>query len=687
MILPKLTDNIQDHIISLLADPTDSRLIDLPFSLCSRLLLFYDGACQASFTIDIPSINSYTPTPEHMHAPPTQVHLTVHLSPSGLVMVVEHAPHAYHSPTTLDSFNPVVSEILPNSLQSSHNVHNVHQQPLSASQTHSQQHKLPSTVVWRGLTSSVPCRFRLMALHLIQFKNTFSVVPYLPFTLLSDKERQTIRMFSSPLIYCRWPTALDSIDGPVESAHIKPDEFSHIQGEKNSCYSRKLSVQTVDRTVQFTLEPNLQAFKVIFPAQIDLSGGSSRPPESSSSRKHSYILVTQIHSVYDPPEWCLPALDLLLYNKETPSPDLLSTAEMTQIPSTSHRSYSSVLLPTAVLGSTSLSATTNSQFSPSYKENMDFEHPKPIRLLQTPQAIFRVLADQSIHHREPSLRILVSWKSDGTLFITNEELSFISLFDFDSSCEPQMYQIHDPPPFARHPTSGEIYPLKSIISTCLDLHYNSVKSRRQSYKEPQPIHAECMSKTTRHDMHSGAHSRYENCAVGFSASRNPRVDLPQRSLSTAVRDSISVPHLGVFTSYMDGRVSVVFSDRTLLEMLRVDDVGSGTCRILGSDGDVVTVRIERPIGFANYVRPAVEFSRWTFADTQSRMALQNKRTKILQVVDDAQQRSRAYTHDFQHDPSLPIHTEDSADRGMQHRPTRQQIITSAQNKIRSYLSL
>ncbi|KAJ1341097.1 hypothetical protein BSLG_004299 [Batrachochytrium salamandrivorans] len=196
-----------------------------------------------------------------------------------------------------------------------------------------------------------------------------------------------------------------------------------------------------------------------------------------------------------------------------------------------------------------------------------------------------------------------------------------------------------------------------------------------------------MSKTTRHDMHSGAHSRYENCAVGFSASRNPRVDLPQRSLSTAVRDSISVPHLGVFTSYMDGRVSVVFSDRTLLEMLRVDDVGSGTCRILGSDGDVVTVRIERPIGFANYVRPAVEFSRWTFADTQSRMALQNKRTKILQVVDDAQQRSRAYTHDFQHDPSLPIHTEDSADRGMQHRPTRQQIITSTQNKIRSYLSL
>ncbi|XJO71529.1 hypothetical protein BDV3_001024 [Batrachochytrium dendrobatidis] len=553
-----------------------------------------DGSCLAYFTR---TSLDYFPNNEFIHA---------HLSPPGVVLVIESILHVQHQPTSVDS------------------------------------HQSQRTLLFRGLVSAAPLRFDFIARRIIQFKNKFCPLPYLPFHLLDESEKSLIKMYSSPLQFCRWPTALPESQDSRQSPNKHISLETPISLDSTPHYTLRcpnvLTVQTVDRLAQLTLDSHLYSFRVTFPALVDVLDGASQPSVTPICKKYSYLPITQSYSIYDYPDWCKPALDLLLQRPDNDSKHQSGLSDF--------RKYTPVQFPTAAPGSISLSATLNSQFLPC-ADTTQTKHADSAVVLQTKEATFRVFPTLSSTRGDSNFRVFVVWEDDGTLFLTDDQLEFMYMLDYESACESQTFVINSPPPVARHPVSKQVYPLQSIISTCIDLYYNMLKF---------------------------------DCPVQDVNHVNPLKSENSLKLSSVVHETVSVPHLGMFTSYLDGRVSVLFVDRSMLEMRYNPANSTGICKILSSDGETVIVRLERPLGYINYIRPAMEFFKWTYSDHQTRNALQSKRTEINSIVDTMRQRSNQFTSRLQ-----AISDKSSSKTGTAQQ-TYHRMITDTQQRIKLYLS-
>ena len=110
------------------------------------------------------------------------------------------------------------------------------------------------------------------------------------------------------------------------------------------------------------------------------------------------------------------------------------------------------------------------------------------------------------------------------------------------------------------------YPLPEIITECINLYYHSHKCKRHYTKA---------SKTK---------------------------ESKQVTLSSTTVETVYVPDVGKFTAYLDGRVNIVFDDRTILEIPDVrQDERTLMCNILDSHGENVIVRIQKPLQYIKYV--------------------------------------------------------------------------------------
>lgn len=72
----------------------------------------------------------------------------------------------------------------------------------------------------------------------------------------------------------------------------------------------------------------------------------------------------------------------------------------------------------------------------------------------------------------------------------------------------------------------------------------------------------------------------------------------QQALSLEVAEDQEVPGVGHFTAYADGRVRVLFSDRTILSL----DAGRSWARLILPDGSRQEVPASRPLGVEEYVQ-------------------------------------------------------------------------------------
>ena len=108
-----------------------------------------------------------------------------------------------------------------------------------------------------------------------------------------------------------------------------------------------------------------------------------------------------------------------------------------------------------------LSHPSNTHFAPLAKENLSLSHPKEIRALWTPKALYRVIKLRN--NKTPMgwiVEIEIQIDVDGAVWITDSEFEFITLFTNE---EPQsqghMYCIQKAPESARNPVSGVVYVL------------------------------------------------------------------------------------------------------------------------------------------------------------------------------------------------------------------------------------
>ena len=95
-------------------------------------------------------------------------------------------------------------------------------------------------------------------------------------------------------------------------------------------------------------------------------------------------------------------------------------------------------------------------------------------------------------------------------------------------------------------------------------------------------------------------------------------------LSNEVVEQQDLPEQGCFTAYADGRVSVVFADRTLLRT----DRQRLRCSVLLPDASRVEVSTGSPAGMEWHVRQALEFAGWAFSSPAERAAALRRQAQV-----------------------------------------------------------
>lgn len=106
------------------------------------------------------------------------------------------------------------------------------------------------------------------------------------------------------------------------------------------------------------------------------------------------------------------------------------------------------------------------------------------------------------------------------------------------------------------------------------------------------------------DHSSSTHRWHQPCIVGRLAVDSPPQQQQRRrrqvegGLSLEVIEEQDVPDMGRFTAYADGRVRVLFADRTILSL----DAGWVQARLIMPDGSRQEVSVSRPLGVEEYVQ-------------------------------------------------------------------------------------
>ncbi|ETV96881.1 hypothetical protein H310_10157 [Aphanomyces invadans] len=101
--------------------------------------------------------------------------------------------------------------------------------------------------------------------------------------------------------------------------------------------------------------------------------------------------------------------------------------------------------------------------------------------------------------------------------------------------------------------------------------------------------------------------------------------------------------MGVFRAFSDGRVRVVFRDRTILSM----DAQAKFCSLFLSSGDTVTMSAASPSPeYLRYVVAAQSFQGWAFRTPPERAAYVRKLQHQHDLVDNELRRTRQFVRDF-----------------------------------------
>ena len=213
-----------------------------------------------------------------------------------------------------------------------------------------------------------------------------------------------------------------------------------------------------------------------------------------------------------------------------------------------------------------MSDPSNTKFHPDPNALFSLQDPKEIQILWTPEAVYRVLKSQDqegIWQVEIEIQMLV----DGSVWTTCPDFEFITLITNEEPFgEGQFYCIKKAPEYARNAESGQAYRLSEILKNSLKLYQNT--------------HS-CLARRMEHQV-------------------------PQSSLRSAIVKQAIVDSLGTFVYYQDGRIHIVFNDRTHLCW----NMQSSRLKIMNAQGEQVILRAESAIGYEKYMYYAKLFRNW-----------------------------------------------------------------------------
>ncbi|KND00820.1 uncharacterized protein SPPG_03926 [Spizellomyces punctatus DAOM BR117] len=564
-----------------------------------RYVLYQDGSCQAENLL-LPSSGSEQLIPA-----------TLHLSPGGACFVVEYDQDEGRLDRTsvlgTAKLSPLRSRLAsrPQSADLTRAFRNRSPSPDRRSSYFRESFLGPTSLDkpsnlgmnWgerdgekrRHLTATVTSKFRSAVLNLLNFRNTYYEKPFLHAALLEkDVLMQTLQT-NTEIKYSRWPVASSELIS-------RSPEGS-------------LTIASIDGSIQLILLPHRQTFTVKFPSLVaDPDGLVTKLRGSRVPYKFVYLWIEQTFSVRDAPElWQYPLALLLKQCGDSSTllyEDICVNAE--------EDNYVTTILPSC--GESSPSAAENSSFRPSRAVHNDIANPKPIRILWTPTAVYRVVAlgknDMCLQSISPSfssldIQVEATLPEDGTVMRAIEDLKYMvvyynSAMD-DMSGEGEMYALQGAPPFIREPNTGTSYPLSVISAEMLRLVQVAYRSIAARPKHPIPVR------------------------------------------SGKLEGTATVPGLGTFTAYSGGYVRALYENGVVVEAQKAPSIAHVTF----PDGDVVTVRCEKPVGCERYVVPVLQFAKEVWESNEMKLKRQESKMRAMDLAAGCIQRCRTYLEEKQ----------------------------------------
>jgi hypothetical protein len=234
-------------------------------------------------------------------------------------------------------------------------------------------------------------------------------------------------------------------------------------------------------------------------------------------------------------------------------------------------------------------AVTLETWLPTHEFNSSFhllinEEMRLISHVWTDLALFSTLDDPT--------RIEAKIHHDGALFLTDSEFKFIEYLAEES----QMYSISLPLPFAINPLNGRTYSLPELCN-----EFTFLYQRQHSILALQ-------SRQLLDD------SSFEN-----QLDINPK--------------SVEIPNVGNFQILRNGKIKVLFTDRTNVEI----DSSFTIATVVDPNGGLTNVRLERVVAFKWYISKAISFRKWAhgeqFAFDEKILEVTRRNANFLATMD------------------------------------------------------
>ncbi|ORX49327.1 hypothetical protein BCR36DRAFT_583921 [Piromyces finnis] len=484
-------------------------------------------------------------------------------------------------------------------------------------ENHSNSSLKQPSIIHRQKTSFILSKYKNIVKEALQIRNTYSPYTYYPLEWIANEKDNWFRT-NSRIEYVHWPF----LSFQMEAISNKENHSS--SDLINNSFLKKLNftvttnnttiIQSLDKFVTITMAPHYQIFKVKYPIFLgkfseDLFQYTQSEKVYSDSYRgqYTYYFITQEYSIKDIPEWCLYPLWLIQnYTK-------VNLSIQNPIQGIKKKDMIVEKLPQTFYSSTDDSIL---QSPP------NFEKSRPIKLLYTPEAIYRLL---------PSNEIEIKVNEDETVFRTfGNDMTYLSIFYPERLGQEDLLKWKgDGRTFNSVITnhfSNKQYPLQKFLHQALII-YQSYDGGTSSSIQSQVLHKEQKSYTT-------TPSNFETNLM------NSKCNLPFHLYNYGLDKTNMIPispflsskiqeHLIIneneFWAYADGRVHVVFSDRIIISL----KVNSDQCEIIQQNGEKVVFRLSNVFGYEYYIKIALDFAKWAFSTKSYR---EINKLKKLQAI-------------------------------------------------------
>ncbi|KAI8892865.1 hypothetical protein BC833DRAFT_653359 [Globomyces pollinis-pini] len=388
------------------------------------------------------------------------------------------------------------------------------------------------------LVHTTPKKYHKHLIQLLDFRNSI-LTPYLPKSLYSNLPIFTKR---NRILGTRWP-------------------INHTAIQK---------IQSLDGLVTIELLPHLKLFKASFPVLL-VDQLDNRITDTQTF--YSYTIISQIHTVSDPPYYWIHPLSILLKNNQKILDDF-------------QWNKSTVKAANPLYVSEAIPVVDQTNLSPAHSINVHFAiddmSKKPILLMDSDGKTFRSITMDN----QVTIEIMLDTHS---ILILDSDFKFFTVFNNEES----VYFVEGCPDHISNTMTNEKYNIKNILATALTIYQVNISNICHTQDDQ---FTQYCSLINTNNYHKGR--------------------LNDKEVNQSIFSKKFWVVNGVAScNIQNNRFYCTFVDNTLIN-IPLDYTMNSLAEVMDADGTEICVRISNPIGYERYVLFTLNQLKWNMKLTE-----------------------------------------------------------------------